>query len=363
MKYIGEIKMEIFYITGSLPPINDGVADWSECLISELKNEHDLKVFKTKKMNSLEEVEEIYIENFRSNNLLKHIKNDVDFVHIEYPCVGYGKYNFKINLLPMLLKLKKNKIKISLMLHEFDSYTLKGKLRCLMMIWFSDHIFTSDSVNKAKIEKLTSKKVKKLLIKSQLPVEKKDYSISKNDDIILGFWGYIREDKGFDLILEVVNILLKNNYNIKFRVLSDLDPNIEYHKKLLKRIDDLNLKNKLEIHGFLDNSKMSEEINKLDICILPYKKGLTERRGTFMAPMANGCCVITIKPRYKIEGLIHKNNVVYCNYNYYSIIEELKYLLNNIDEIKEIGNNASIWYDNLSKTKNSSLLIETIKEE
>lgn len=355
--------MKILFICGSLPPIRDGVSEWGKQLICDLKHNNTVSIFRTKNMYEIEEVQNIEIKSFASLELFKNIDKDVDTVHIEYPCVGYGRYNFIINLLPLYLKTTNKKVKVSLMMHEFASYSKKGKLRCMLMMKFADLIFTSDSVNRKLIEEKIKKKVVRLNIHTQLPVQRKNHvgnGNNKKSKIVLGYWGYIRDDKGLELTLEALAIIKKHNLEFQFNILSEINEADSYHRSILELIKKHGLEDDVKIYGYLNDSDMSNEIAKLDVCILLYKEGLTERRGTFMAPMANGVCVVTTNPIIDIKGLEHSQNVIFSDCNSTSIIKELTCLFEDRRKIDKIGIKAYEWYEGVTQNKNSEIVEKTI---
>jgi glycosyltransferase involved in cell wall biosynthesis len=47
-----------------------------------------------------------------------------------------------------------------------------------------------------------------------------------------------------------------------------------------------------------------------DICVLPYRDGVSYRRGTFMAALAHGLAIVSTQPRVPIATLVDGQNIL-----------------------------------------------------
>ncbi len=61
--------------------------------------------------------------------------------------------------------------------------------------------------------------------------------------------------------------------------------------------------------GFLPDRDVSAYLNAAEVMVMPYRDGVSLRRGTLMAVLAHGRPLITTKPSVPIPELIHGENV------------------------------------------------------
>lgn len=103
-----------------------------------------------------------------------------------------------------------------------------------------------------------------------LPVGKNDAKtyLKLNDEKIILFFGFIRDYKGLDILLQAMKIL-KDKINVKLMVAGEFYSNKE---KYLKMIDDLGLKDDLLLFtDFIPTSEVKYYFSASDCVILPYR--------------------------------------------------------------------------------------------
>lgn len=249
-----------------------------------------------------------------------------------------------VNLLPMLIKRKFN-VKIVETVHEYLHYTAKGKLRNLVNYKFADNIIV--------VEKQYIKKMKEFLpiisnklnisyipISSNIPLstlsEKECESLKKcldlHDEKVIVYFGFINELKGFEILLQSIYELKKVFKGIKLLVLSELDKTKEYHKKLIEMIESLDLTENIIITGFITSTKdVSNYIKICNLAILPFKEGVSERNGSFLAVYQQGIPIVTTTK----EISRNENDVYYTQIdNVQEIVECSNKILSSNNKIK-----------------------------
>lgn len=308
----GEV-MKICFIVGAFFPMKCGVGDYTLNLAKNLSKSGNDTFVITSKNATNEEIEGVKVYNivdkwdFSSlksiNNVIKLINPDI--VHIQYPSDEYGK-SFFINILPLLIR-KKFKVNIVETVHEYLSYTSKGKLRNLINYKVANKIIVVEkryiNIIKGFIPKISKNlNIEYIPISSNIPVSKIDadtYIELKNklgllNNKVIVYFGFINELKGFEVLLKAIYELKKIDSNIMLLVLSNLDENNEYHRSIMKLIDNLNLNENIIITGFIDSAQeVSNYIKIADLSILPFRDGLSERNGSFLAVYLQGIPIIT----------------------------------------------------------------------
>lgn len=344
--------MKIAYLTGSLPPTRDGVADWSKNVIEGFEGSKFEVTIVTSSVHKpyLDEnnLNNITLDDFSLKSVIRILKilksKSFDVINIEYPCVGY-QLKFGINLLPFLLKTYLSNTKIALSLHEYAFYTWKGKLRKNVMLYFSDLVFLTDRLNFRLVKVKKSARKVLLYVPPQIPIQSKKTK-DESSIITIGYWGFVRQRKGLDLLVKSLSHLMKSGVlNVQLKIYAELLESDDYHLSIMKLIKEENLENHIIITGYLSENDLSIGISEMDLCVLPYEDGVSDRRGTFVAAMAQGVSVITtIKDKDLIpDNLSHLENIFLINYDKYELSNAILYLINESALREKLGSAAKKW--------------------
>lgn len=100
-------------------------------------------------------------------------------------------------------------------------------------------------------------------------VARKNLNLNKDDKIIL-FFGFIRNYKGLDLLIDAMNYLQSTNkHDIKLLIAGEFYENEE---KYLQQIQQLPQPSNIIVHSdFIPNHKVQDYFNAVDFIIQPYK--------------------------------------------------------------------------------------------
>ncbi len=136
--------------------------------------------------------------------------------------------------------------------------------------------------------------------------------LSQEDGILLGYFGFLNETKGADVLVESL-ARLPQRFELVFiggqTGSSDSISNKAFLARLRELVDELNLQKRVHWSGFLDEEDVSMHLFASDMIVMPYRDGVSLRRGTLMAALAHGRPIITTKPTTPIDQLIHGENV------------------------------------------------------
>jgi glycosyltransferase involved in cell wall biosynthesis len=319
--------MKICFIAGAFTPMKCGVGDYTYNLCKSLKYQGcDIEVITSTKCDNkinrdfvIHNIVEQW--NFNSKDMILNKLKEInpDIVHIQYPSDEYGK-SFFINFLPRIIK-KELGIKVVETVHEYLNYTAKGKVRNLINYIYADELIVVEEQYISKIKgflPFISKKlnITYIPISSNIPVSsitKEGFSTLKEelglkDEKIISYFGFINELKGFETLLESFKEIVQNHNKVKLLVLSEVNEKNDYHNKMIKIIKDYNIESKIIIVGFIESSEKVANLLKIsDLCILPFRDGLSERNGSFLAVYNQGIPIITTSK----EDRKHEDNVFY----------------------------------------------------
>lgn len=133
-------------------------------------------------------------------------------------------------------------------------------------------------------------------------------------DCLLGYFGFLNESKGADTLLNAL-AKLDQHFHLVFiggqTGSSDPDNNAAFLAGVERLVADLGLTERVHWSGFLSERKVSAYLQAADLMVMPYKDGVSLRRGTLMAALAHGRPIITTEPALPIPELCHGENIWY----------------------------------------------------
>ena len=133
-----------------------------------------------------------------------------------------------------------------------------------------------------------------------------------NGDHLLGYFGFLNKSKGADTLLHALTELDKR-FHLVFiggqTGSSDPDNNAAFLTGLKKMATALDLDERVHWSGFLPDKEVSAYLQSADLITMPYKDGVSLRRGTLMAALAHGRPIISTEPTQTTPELTHGENI------------------------------------------------------
>lgn len=274
-------------ITGSFPPDICGVGDYVSCFIST-QSAKDWALYVS--------------DDWSLKLLLKKIREinafHIDSIFLQYPTQGYGW-----SLLPQILCIYYvlfTRKKFVVVLHEFSQRSLKAKMATFFLFFANKIVFTND------FEKEYAKTFFPFIHKRFLVIKIlsniKSASILSNwsersYDLI--YFGHIRPNKGLEDVLETTELIQKKR-RLKVAVVGQVLSDFQLYFDDLQRKYSLN---KIDYYLNKDSDVVSSLLNNSKLVFLPFPDGISERRGSFLAAIANGALVVTYSGRFTTSSL------------------------------------------------------------
>lgn len=131
-------------------------------------------------------------------------------------------------------------------------------------------------------------------------------------DQLLGYFGFLNETKGADTLLQALAQLPVNVHLVFIggrTGTSDTANNQLFYDQLDDMIAALNLTKRVHWTGFVPDHNVSVYLKTADLMVMPYRDGVSLRRGTLMAVLAHGRPLITTIPTTPTPELTHGENV------------------------------------------------------
>ncbi|WP_072530984.1 glycosyltransferase family 4 protein [Bacteroides ilei] len=350
--------MRILFITKLLPPLVDGVGDYTFNLAKQfVRNGHEVYIIckDNPKINS--EVSGMTILpiikkwNFDCYKpIIRLIKEKkIDIVSLQYVPHGFQTKGLPFPLIKLTNKIKKHNVKLFTFCHEVSVEKEKGNIKRTLLSWLmqhiskriienSDYVATSIEYYRNMIFKLVpnKKNIPLIPIASNIPEVqisedelcsfKKD--IAANDETIISFFGV----RNIQTSIDAINELIDEGYKLKVLIIGKTSNNFPK-----------NLPNDTIKTGILNMEDIDKYFKITDIFILPQDSiyGCSFKSGSFSAALRNKLPIITAKGKMTSVMLENNRNILFTDFNY---IKEIKtsilFLLKNKDVASVIGNNA-----------------------
>lgn len=312
-------KIKLMMVSGSFPPIRDGIADYCSRLCRELAGSEKLTIDLITSVRSQDpSVTGLSVHPLVSSwswaglpGILKAYRRlKPDIVHIQYPSVSY-KRHLMPNLLPLFLRLAGAE-NIIITLHGFGLYTGLGKLRLTLPAVFSDGVITVSRHIKKSAERfwrgpagfLTNRLEETVFTGSSIEPgpdladsRRKELRTRwgvKPGQLAPAYFGFINDGKGFEDLLKAMRICLDQGLDGQLVCLAEFSPGQDkYHQKIKRSMDELRLGQFITFTGYLSPPEVAEALAAVDLAVLPFSYGASTKRSSLLAALACGCPVIT----------------------------------------------------------------------
>jgi glycosyltransferase involved in cell wall biosynthesis len=132
------------------------------------------------------------------------------------------------------------------------------------------------------------------------------------EETLLGYFGFLNPSKGGEDLIQTLNRL--KSVPVKLMMIGgrtgSSDPtNQAYAEQIDALIARLGLQERVLWTGFTPAEQVSANLLATDICILPYRDGISFRRGSLMAALAHGLPIISTTPAVELPELRHRHNI------------------------------------------------------
>lgn len=329
--------IKVLFISGGFPNMLCGVGDYTFSLAQELASlDVDVHVLTTKDTQvntdprllcnvqlhpivptwSLSDIPVI-------RSLIQKIGPDI--IHIQYPS-SFGIANRKLlgNFLGYVARsASQRKVHILTTLHEFSERRLRWRVRAVFNILSSDVVICVNrfDVDPVRRFRFSGQPVVYIPIASSIPYEQISAEYKKrvrnsiqlrDSDIILTYFGFITPLKGFEVLLEAMQILKSKHLIVKLLLISDLfTSNDEYHKNIVSMIKVRDLQDNFLLGtSHYSKKEVSQYLQCANMAVLPFVEGSSDRRSSLLAVLNQGIPTITTFGPHTPPNFIDGKNMV-----------------------------------------------------
>jgi glycosyltransferase involved in cell wall biosynthesis len=298
--------MKICFISGALPEVSCGIGDYTDALARALaRRDHEVVVITTASpdLRSHSDYRVVPLQTEWSLGEAGKVAAAVrrehpDVLHVQFPGTGYGR-GFGACFAPWAVRLRGSRPLLVTTLHEFQTLRLRYRARLAVAVSACDLVIAPDPDELATIERHL--RWRPGLETAMIPVAANVWPAAEaprageshgGSELVIGYWGFIRPDKGVDLLLEAFAQVLRTR-PARLVLAGDPGPEAEYIASIWRRAAELGISAAIRTTGKLPAEQLSAELQSFDVCVLPFRDGLSQNRTTYAAAVEHGLYVVT----------------------------------------------------------------------
>lgn len=326
--------MRIGLISGEYAPMQGGVADFTrEIARSFVALGHEVFILTDESgygENDAGITVEARVRNWNISSLL-HVRpwardNRLDVVNLQYQTAAYQMAGL-VHFLPHLL----GQIPFVVTFHDLRIpylFPKAGPLRwraVRQLAIDADAAITTNYEDKHRLARsIGADRVQQIPIGSNIHSQLRDgfdrdmwrarLGVGR-DERLLAYFGFLNSSKGVDTLIRALAQVISEGLSCRLLMLGgrtgSSDPtNVSYAAQIDALIDELAVGQRVLWTGYVNAEEVSGYLYACDFCVLPFKDGVSFRRGTFMAALVHGCPTITTFPAGSLPELVHGENVL-----------------------------------------------------
>ncbi|NDJ85259.1 MAG: glycosyltransferase family 4 protein [Chloroflexi bacterium] len=322
--------MRIGIISGEYPPMQGGVGDYTRALARAIAAAgHEVYILTSTAAQPVQHTLRVHVQPSVSRwgrwgkddqsvrgdrQALSWIdKNRLDIVNVQYQAAAYDMH-VAVNNLPRRLR---QRVPVVTTFHDLlvpYLFPKAGGLRKRVIYQMARHSSGVIVTNMADEHELHAAgdmpRIARIPIGSNIAVApppgytKQSWRQQMHvpDDVLLvGYFGFVNASKGIDTLAHAIRLLVEREVNVELLIIggqagSSDRTNIEQADAIERLIGGLGINRRVRWTGFIEPAAVSAFLMACDVVALPFKDGVSLRRGTLMAALAHGCSIVTTFP-------------------------------------------------------------------
>lgn len=297
--------MRICFISSAIPDVSCGIGDYTDALARALARRGHEPVVLTTASEDIRPPSAYRAVPIHTSWKLRDAgriaaaarRENPDVLHLQFPGVNYGR-GFGACFTPWAVRLRGRRPLLVTTLHEFTALRLRNRLRLAAAVAACDLVIAPDPESMASIERHL--RWRPGLTTESIPLTANVWPASENPSaqtpadgaLVVGYWGFLRPDKGVDLLLEAF-AEVRRVRTARLVLAGDPGPDAAYVAHIRDRAEVLGIAGVVETTGKLPAAELSAALSSFDVCVLPFRGGLTRNRGTYAGALAHGLYVVT----------------------------------------------------------------------
>ncbi len=252
------------------------------------------------------------------------IRYELDVINIQYQAAAYQMRSAAANFLPWRLK---GISKTVVTFHDVRVpylFPKAGRLRQWVVHFMArqtNGVIVTNPEDYHALRPIVRTPLQQIPIGSNITVHPPDAAATQQirqqlgippAGCLLGYFGFLNESKGADTLLYTLANLDETTHLVFIggqTGSSDQSNNALFLSQLRQQIEQLGVSRRVHWTGFVDEVAVSAYLHAADLMVMPYRDGVSLRRGTLMAVLAHERPLITTHPAHPTPELTHGENV------------------------------------------------------
>lgn len=123
-----------------------------------------------------------------------------------------------------------------------------------------------------------------------------------DEQLVLGYFGFLNASKGGLTLVETLAALAGEGRDVHLlmigeRVGASDATNFSYLQRVEASVSEHGLEGRVQWTGHQSDAEVAADFNAIDVLVMPYEDGMSMRRSTLTAALANGCAIVTTHPQ------------------------------------------------------------------
>jgi glycosyltransferase involved in cell wall biosynthesis len=234
-----------------------------------------------------------------------------DVVHFQYQAAAYG-LGGAVTLYPWLLRTWHIRPLSVVTFHDLLTphvFPLSGRLGVdrRAVAWFgrgADAAIATNADDAQRLVQMGTRRVWQAPIGANIPVVaagtdaiRDRYGMAPGAPL-LAYFGFYNASKGLEELFTAFAELARQRPDARLLLIGggagDTDPtNVQFTARLRQHAEKLALADRLIWTGYVDAAGVSRFLQAADLTVLPFRDGVSLRRGTLMAALSHGCAIVS----------------------------------------------------------------------
>lgn len=314
--------LTLLVISGTWPPIRCGVGDYTACLCRELaRSGVKVKVLTSSQADAdavrLDGLEVKPLIRRWSRGMLIQVRAEAaalrpDLILFQWPTALYGR-SLAVNLLPQRLRSWFPEVPLITTLHELRYFAPWTRWRVLAALRHSQRIILADPADldaAVKLHPPCRTRCVHIPIGSNLPAAGPGFDREAGrralglgpSDFAAAFFGFANPPKGLELLVAAMANLRPSHPELRLLLLSELSDRDPYQRRLLRQLAASGLAAVTLRPGYAPAQETAQRLASADCAVLPFRDGVSLKRGSLLACLAQGLPVVATAPGRGAQG-------------------------------------------------------------
>jgi glycosyltransferase involved in cell wall biosynthesis len=301
--------MRICFISGALPEVSCGIGDYTDALARALARQNHEVVVVTTASPDLRPGDAYRVVALKTDWSLGEAgriaaaarREGAEVLHLQFPGVGYGR-GLGACFVPWAVRLRGHAPLLATTLHEFDRFRFRYRARLALAVAACNLVVAPDPAVLSSVRQHLRWRPRQNL--ELIPVAANVWPIGGANagaeagepgdraELTVGYWGFIRQDKGVDRLLEAFAAIRRVRPALLI-LAGDPGPDETCIQSIRRLADELGITDAISTTGRIPADQLSAVLASFDVCVLPFREGLTQNRTTYAGAVAHGLYVVT----------------------------------------------------------------------